>query len=435
MKSNTNRFSTIQDVEEYLDAIPKFGLTGAGAANFDLERMIRFCRLIGNPERAFASIHVAGTNGKGTTCQMLAAIYQSAGYKTGLYTSPHLLHVRERFRIDGRDMDDESLLRFFREFEELIESEKLTFFELTTVIAFWYFSVEHVDVAILETGLGGRLDATNVVDPLVSVITSVGMDHAEILGNTLEQIATEKAGIIKPGKPVITGNLSPPARKVISDIAKKHNAPLREVSQVLPTYKDGKIILKGAGNYAGQQFLIPAASRKRIDAVNAAMSLLAIDTAYSRFPVKAGAITDGMKRLDELFPRHAHFERLIPDTNWYFDGAHNPEATEILIEELLSRSSADKWMVVLSFMDDKLTGDVARLWNRFPRIRYYIQESKRAATRDKLEFYFPEAHEIRDFREIFNGNPELSKSELVIFSGSFYFYEKVRRWMGTMSAK
>ncbi|WP_158278685.1 bifunctional folylpolyglutamate synthase/dihydrofolate synthase [Rhodohalobacter mucosus] len=428
------RFETIEQVEKYLESIPKFGLTGSGAANFNLDRMIRFCSRLGNPQDRFPCIHVAGTNGKGTVCQMLAAVYQTAGYRTGLYTSPHLLDVKERFRINAEEIDDSSLLAFFRENDALIAEEKLTYFELTTVIAFWYFSREKVDIAILETGLGGRLDATNVVNPLVSVITSIGMDHADILGDSIEKIAAEKAGIIKPGKPFVIGNLKKKAREVICRIAAEKGAECLEADTARPVVEDDTFQFEGTGRYKGVRFHSSAEGRKRIDAINAAMTMMATERACERLMVKPEAITEGIERLNSLFPRHAHFERLLPDVEWYFDGAHNAESVEILIDELLSRAPAHEWTVVLSFMSDKLTGEVASLWNRFPRILYYVQDRERAAREEQMKRHFPEGEQITDLKEVFSREQELSKSELVIFSGSFYFYEKIRRWMGTMSA-
>ena len=191
-------FNSINDVYKWLNEIPMFGKTGASAANFSLRSIRRFCAELGNPQDTYPTIHVAGTNGKGTTCQMLASVCQSAGYKTGLYTSPHLLDYRERFRVNAAQITEQDLLRFFRRFDELLKRYSLTYFEISTAIAFWFFEQQKVDIAIIETGLGGRLDATNIITPEVSVITSVGLDHTDILGDSLGKIAKEKGGIIKP---------------------------------------------------------------------------------------------------------------------------------------------------------------------------------------------------------------------------------------------
>ncbi|MFO7848119.1 MAG: Mur ligase family protein, partial [Balneolaceae bacterium] len=203
----SGHYRNYKDVLHKLESIPMFGRQGKSAANFSLEPIRNFCEKLGNPQNKFRSVHVAGTNGKGTTCRMLASVYQEAGYRTGLYTSPHLADYRERFTVNSKWIPKQYLLRFFQEHSGLIESHKLTYFELSTAVAYWYFSEMETDVAILETGLGGRLDATNIVKPMVTVITSVGLDHTDLLGDTVEMIAAEKAGIIKPNTPVVAGQV------------------------------------------------------------------------------------------------------------------------------------------------------------------------------------------------------------------------------------
>ncbi|HLF14725.1 MAG TPA: Mur ligase family protein, partial [Bacteroidota bacterium] len=179
---------------------------------------------LGRPERSFPSIHVAGTNGKGSTSAMIAAALTAAGFRTGLYTSPHLIDFTERIRIDGKKIPLRRVSAYTRRLRRTIRAAKATFFEATTAIAFQYFADEGVDVAVIETGLGGRWDSTNVVTPLVSVITSIGMEHREYLGNTLRKIAFEKAGIIKRGVPCVVGNIPVPAMDVIKNRAARLNS-------------------------------------------------------------------------------------------------------------------------------------------------------------------------------------------------------------------
>jgi dihydrofolate synthase / folylpolyglutamate synthase len=424
-------FNTVEEVESYLNSIPKFSTKGISAANFNLDRMKAFCDLMGNPENTFPSIHVAGTNGKGTTCQMLASVYQSAGFNTALYTSPHLIHVKERFKVNGNEIDDASLLEFFTLFGESVKDAELTFFELTTAIAFWYFKKAEVDIAVIETGLGGRLDATNVINPIVSIITSIGMDHADVLGNSLELIAGEKAGIIKNGRPVIAGILPDVGMEVVKRKAEAEGSKLYRASECMPFFENGNIVL----NTPESVIMLKASSRKKVDAVNTAMAWLCVYAVHDQFDVSADQFKQGIEQMDELYPNHAHFEKLLPDREWYFDGAHNAEAVKILTDELLSRASAEKWTVVLSFMKDKLNRDVALLWNQFPSILIYTQDSERSARDEEMKQFFPHARVINS--DYWTGKIDLeqSKSELVIFSGSFYFYEKVRRWMGTMVAQ
>lgn len=188
---------SIDDVYKYLEAIPPFKERGEEAADFTLDRFRDYCKEAGNPQDQFPSVHVAGSNGKGSTCQIISSIYDEADYKVGVFTSPHLLVYNERFTINGKQISDEDLVDFFSSHRTLIERFHLTYFEVCTALAFWWFAKREVDIAIIEVGLGGRLDATNIIHPLASVITTITYDHMNILGDTIAEIATEKAGIIK----------------------------------------------------------------------------------------------------------------------------------------------------------------------------------------------------------------------------------------------
>lgn len=197
-------FQSYPEVLKYLyDNLPMFQRVGSAAYKIDLSNTIRLCEMLGNPQRRFKSIHVAGTNGKGSTSHMLASILQTSGYKTGLYTSPHLKSFTERIRVDGKEISEAFVVEFVNFIKPVVEEISPSFFEITVAMAFEYFAREKVDVAVIEVGLGGRLDSTNIITPEVSVITNIGWDHKDILGDTLEKIAEEKAGIIKPKVPVV----------------------------------------------------------------------------------------------------------------------------------------------------------------------------------------------------------------------------------------
>ena len=197
-------FHTYQDTLQFLyDNLPMFQRIGAAAIRNDLSNTWKLCALLDNPQTKFKSIHVAGTNGKGSTSHMLASILQSSGYKTGLYTSPHLKDFCERIRVDGKEVSKDYIIDFVNRLRPAIEEIKPSFFEITVAMAFDYFALQHVDIAVVEVGLGGRLDSTNVISPELSVITNIGWDHKELLGDTLAKIASEKAGIIKQGIPVV----------------------------------------------------------------------------------------------------------------------------------------------------------------------------------------------------------------------------------------
>jgi dihydrofolate synthase/folylpolyglutamate synthase len=216
---------------EYLYAqLPMFTRIGASAFKADLTNTVVLCNILGNPQQRFKSVHIGGTNGKGSTSHMLAAVLQTAGYKTGLYTSPHLKDFRERIRINGQMISENEVVDFVAAHQTDFEHIQPSFFEMTVALAFDTFAQHEVDIAIIEVGLGGRLDSTNIITPLLSVITNIGYDHMNLLGNTLPKIASEKAGIIKSGVPVIIGEYQPEVANVFEDKAAKEQAQLAYAS-------------------------------------------------------------------------------------------------------------------------------------------------------------------------------------------------------------
>lgn len=218
---------TYQQTIDYLYAqLPMYSRIGAAAYKEDLHNTIALCNAINNPQTKFKCIHVAGTNGKGSTSHMLAAMLQQAGYKTGLYTSPHLKDFRERIKINGEMISQQFVVDFVEQTKAISEQIQPSFFELTVAMAFGYFEKEKVDIAVIETGLGGRLDSTNIITPILSIITNIGYDHVDILGNTLEKIAWEKAGIIKPNVPVVIGEYLSETKNVFIQKAGECNAPI-----------------------------------------------------------------------------------------------------------------------------------------------------------------------------------------------------------------
>jgi dihydrofolate synthase/folylpolyglutamate synthase len=217
---------TYQQTIDYLyTQLPMYSRIGAAAYKEDLHHTIALCNFIDNPQNKFKSIHIAGTNGKGSTSHMLAAILQQAGYKTGLYTSPHLKDFRERIKLNGTMISEDFVVDFVERTKTLSAQIQPSFFELTVAMAFDYFEKEKVDIAVIETGLGGRLDSTNIITPILSIITNIGYDHMDILGNTLEKIASEKGGIIKPNVPVVIGEYLPETKRVFIEKAIQCNAP------------------------------------------------------------------------------------------------------------------------------------------------------------------------------------------------------------------
>ena len=225
---------TYQETCEYLfNAMPMFERQGASGYKEGLDNSLALDEHFDHPHKKFQTIHVAGTNGKGSCSHTLSAILQRCGYKVGLYTSPHLVDFCERIRINGQPISEEYVVNFVEQEKSFIESLQPSFFEVTTAMAFKYFADKDVDIAVIEVGLGGRLDCTNIITPILSVITNIGMDHMQFLGSSLEQIAFEKAGIIKPNVPVVIGESTPETRTVFDAIATEAHAPI--------TYADDRL--------------------------------------------------------------------------------------------------------------------------------------------------------------------------------------------------
>ncbi len=224
---------TYQQTLDYMfEKLPMYQRIGGAAYKADLENTHKLCRLLGNPENKFRSIHVAGTNGKGSTSHLIASVLQQAGLKTGLYTSPHYRDFRERIKINGKVIPEKEVVHFINKWKDSFEPMDLSFFEMTVGLAFDYFVRENVDIAVIEVGMGGRLDSTNVITPVVSVITNIGMDHMKFLGNSLREIAGEKAGIIKPGVPVVIGETQEEIRDVFVGKAQTLNSPVTYADQL-----------------------------------------------------------------------------------------------------------------------------------------------------------------------------------------------------------
>ncbi len=220
-----------ETLEELFDRLPMYQRDGKSALKKDLSNTLALLDFLGNPHKRFKSVHIAGTNGKGTCAHGIAAILQHSGYKTGLYTSPHLKQFTERIRINGAEVAEEKVIEFVSKVKPVMEKIQPSFFELTVAMAFDHFAAQKVDIAVVETGLGGRLDSTNVIIPETSLITNIGFDHTDLLGETLAEIAGEKAGIIKENVPVVIGEFHEETFPVFENFATQRNAPLRRIAQ------------------------------------------------------------------------------------------------------------------------------------------------------------------------------------------------------------
>lgn len=420
------QFLSIEDVEQYLAGIPKFQSDHTKAADFNLAKFKKLCNELGNPQDDFPTIHVAGTNGKGSVCRILASIYRQAGYTVGLYTSPHILQFNERFVINGHSIPDDALISFFRDNYSLIKTHKLTYFEISTAIAFWWFSESQVDLGIIETGLGGRLDATNVITPLVSVITSISMDHTDILGDSLQEIAHEKGGIIKSGQPVVFGKLPKEAETTIRQIAEEKGCNIFSIDGLHPEFMEDGIVKLQAN---GEQLRFKTPLRAPIQALNVAIVWRIIEAINGHFSVSVPQFRTGLQQLDIGYGR---FEKLNPKKQWYFDGAHNIEAVKAVKESVSVVGEVEKAILVLALMRDKIQPEVMNEFSEFKNIYYYSLNTERAAPFKDIKQWWPQ---VMAFPTQPDQKQRLLKefdSELVIFAGSFYFYATVRDWIKTL---
>ena len=335
---------------EYLYGLQTFGMK-LGLRN--IRALLRFCH---NPHKQFRSVHVAGTNGKGSTSAMIAAVLQSAGYRTGLYTSPHLVKFNERIRINGEMISDADLIRYAGLFRPKIDELKATFFEATTAIAFKYFADKKVDIAIIETGLGGRLDATNVLQPEVSVITSIAKDHTQQLGRSLRKIASEKGGIIKRGKACVVGTLSRNALLELRKIAKQRHSRLITTDKVRTTRvaeeEHGfQIADIRTENAYYEDLRIPLLGKYQLR--NSTVAITALEWLQTKgISVTMPAIRRGFEHVQHLTGLRGRFEILQGRPLIILDVGHNPEAVSATVDSLRGIEYR-KLLLVFGVMKDK----------------------------------------------------------------------------------
>ncbi len=338
-----------------------YGLQYRGM-KFGLRNIRTLLREAGHPERHFPSLHIAGTNGKGSTSSFLASILQEAGYRVGLYTSPHLVRFTERIRINGVEIPEKRLVAYASAFRPSVEAVQATFFEATTCIAFQYFADEEVDIAVIETGLGGRLDATNTLRPLVSVITNVGLEHTEFLGTTLKAIAREKAGIIKKGIPVVTSAGEPGVLQVFSRTAARRKTRIFMSKDVVaPTVSGGRagrsLVKMNGQNLSVGPLLLGLPGEHQV--VNASLAVATLQVLRGRGKLQritSGHIEDGLKRVCRHTGLRARMEELRTSTgSFLIDVAHNPAGMQTLVRSLNERGIRCP-VVVFGVMKDKDAG-------------------------------------------------------------------------------
>ncbi len=360
------------EVIDYLySRLPMFTRDGSSAYKKDLDRTIILCEAIGNPQNSFKTIHVAGTNGKGSSSHMLAAVLASAGYKTGLYTSPHLVDFRERIRVNGEWIDMQFVVDYVNSQKELIDKIDPSFFEVTVALAFDYFAQQKVDIAIIEVGLGGRLDSTNIIHPEVSLITNIGMDHMNILGNTLEEIAREKAGIIKQNTPIVISETHPITAPIFEDIAKNLNAPIVFADQryrlevIERTATQQRLEVYSTEGSCGEFALDLTGSYQ---CKNVLGVLAVVDILQEKgWAVPESILTDALANVKKLTGLQGRWQTLSADPLIICDTGHNEDGIREVVRNLES-VSYQRLHIVIGAMKDK---DLDHMLSYLPKDAYY----------------------------------------------------------------
>lgn len=323
---------------------PVFQQQGASAYKPGLGNVIELDNHYGNPHKRFKTIHIAGTNGKGSVSHTLAAILQSAGYKVGLYTSPHLKDFSERIRINGKPISEEYVINFVHEADEIINKLNPSFFEITTLMAFTYFAHEKVDIAVIETGLGGRLDSTNIITPILSVVTNVSFDHVNLLGDTLEKIATEKAGILKPNTPAVVGEMPLGLRPIFTERTKN------------------VIFAEDMAN-SNYEFELKGYCQEK----NKKTILSAVKLLKDELNIKEENIAEGLKHVIELTSLMGRWQKLSSSPLIIADTGHNVAGMQYIVSQIAD-IKADTKRLVIGMVGDK---DITSMLKLLPKDAIY----------------------------------------------------------------
>jgi len=363
--------NTYAEVIDYLySRLPMFTRDGSSAYKKDLDRTIALCDALDNPQDKFKTIHVAGTNGKGSSSHMLAAILASAGYKTGLYTSPHLVDFRERIRVNGEQVSEQFVIDYVNSQKELIEEIQPSFFEVTVAMAFDYFAHEQVDIAIIEVGLGGRLDSTNIISPEVCLITNIGMDHMNLLGDTLEEITAEKAGIIKTDTPIVVSETHEVTAPIFNKVAASLLAPIEFADQIISAVALDKdsffqhVRIEGLGE--SRRYSLDLRGSYQLKNV---VGVLAVVEQLRKlnYTISELSLSEGLSKVQALTGLQGRWQTLSSNPLIICDTGHNEDGIKQVIKNL-EAVSYNKLHIVIGAMKDK---DLDHMLPYLPKEAFY----------------------------------------------------------------
>lgn len=402
---------------------------GSSAYKEGLENIEVLASIANNPHTKFKSIHIAGTNGKGSVSNLLASFFQEAGYKTGLFTSPHLIDYRERIRINGEKIPEKKIVDFFEQYGDQIDKIEPSFFEITTIIAFHYFASEKVDIAIIETGLGGRLDATNIINPILSIITNISFDHAQLLGNTLPKIAFEKAGIIKPNTPVLIGESDPKTLPVFQALATQKNAPFFVADKIKLSIIDNTdpfqthVSVKYNTKLIYPDLVLPIPGDYQLK--NLATYFHAIEILKSYFLIKNDFAKAGIENIVKNTHFMGRWQVMSSNPLTICDVAHNIGAFQYLVSQI-DNFNIKNIHIIIGFVEDKDIESILQILPDFPQ--YYLCKApvQRALSPKILLTKFNEYHlnaqiiNESTFKTFQKVQKLASPNDLILITGSFF---------------
>lgn len=411
-------------LEEIFHAYPTYHKVGSSAYKEGLENIEALLKIVGNPEKKLKAIHIAGTNGKGSVAHLMSSYCQERHLKTGLFTSPHLVDFRERIRINGQMIDEEQVLEFFKLYKPQIDDLQPSFFEITTALAFWHFAEQGVDIAVIEVGLGGRLDATNVIRPLLSIITNITLEHTHLLGDSIAKIAMEKGGIIKKDTPVVVGEFHPESYPVFTDLADKHNAPLflAEENYTIEGDLNDCTIYDVMGNVMYEHVKLPLSGeyqRKNLKTV-----LQAIDVLEELLPSDKDVTVAAIENVIQNTGFTGRWQILRQEPLTICDVGHNVGGLTLTMKQL-SALPCRKLRMVFGMVADK---DIDNILPLLPKdAKYYVCQAniERALSCEelttKLRCYNLDATEVGTVEQaIRSANGDAAPDDILFIGGSCF---------------
>lgn len=432
---------TYQETLDYLfGRLPMFSRIGKAALKPDLTNTIKLCSALGDPQNKFRSVHIAGTNGKGSTSHSLAAIFQAAGYKTGLYTSPHLVDFRERIRIDGQPVAEQWVVDFVARHKALIEEVDPSFFEITVAMAFDAFANEEVDIAIIETGLGGRLDSTNVITPELSIITNISYDHKDLLGDTLAKIASEKAGIMKPGVPVVIGEQNDETDKVFFEHSVLKKSPLYYAQShwdMVRIKQDARYQYYKAVNRVKEEMVnVQTDLRGNYQQHNIKTVLTAVELlSFKGYRLNVPAAVKALQNVKAATGLMGRWDWLQEQPAVICDVAHNPAGLTYVFDQWQQVQARTKHIVV-GFVRDKDVDEALRMFPKDAVYHFCNAAIPRALPVDELAAMAAAAglkgSSYNSVADAVNAAMEtMSEDDALLITGSFFIVGEaidMKRW-------